>query len=389
VLAFVTGRPGRLAAQAAVLAAVVGASVLYSSMNKTVTLSVDGNVSKVHGFSRTVGGLLKDQGLAIGPRDLVSPARTSSLGEGDTVVVRYARPFTVTVNGQKHTYWTTELSVDRALDTLGLRADGAELSASRSQPIDRAGLSMWMSTPKTVTLIADGKKRQLTTVAPTVSTLLGEQHLVVRPLDKLSAIPSTPLTDGSVVKLVRITRKRVTKTEAIAYDVTRKSSSSLYKGTTKVLKKGEKGSRSAVYELTLSDGKVTKRSLIDTSVESKPVAQVVQVGTKARPKAKSGSGGSSGSTGSSGGSGGNVGGSVDSLNWAALASCESGGNPNAVNHSGGYYGLYQFSLATWHAQGGKGSPTDYGSGEQTYRAKILFKKTGASSWPSCGPRLFS
>jgi uncharacterized protein YabE (DUF348 family) len=384
VLALVTGRPGRLAAQAAVLAAVIGASVLYSSMNKTVTLSVDGNTSKVHGFSRTVGGLLKDQDIKVGPRDLVSPARTSSLGEGDTVVVRYARPLTVTVNGVKRTYWTTQLSVDQALSTIGIREDGAEMSASRSQPIGRAGLAMWMSTPKQVTLIVGGRKQTVTTVAPTVSALLSQEHVAIQPLDKLSAIPSAPLTAGSVVKLVRVVKKRVTKTEPVAFTVTRKKSGTLYRGATKVLKTGEKGSRSAVYDLTLSDGKVTKKSLVDSTVVAQPVAQIVEVGTKAKPKAAS----SSSSSGKKSGSSGKVGGSVDSLNWGALANCESGGNPNAVNPAG-YYGLYQFSIATWHAQGGKGKPTDYGSGEQTYRAKILYQKTGASSWPSCGPKLFT
>jgi len=378
VLALVKGRPGRLAAQAAVLATVVGASVLYSTLDKTVTLSVDGKTSEVHAFSKTVDDLLDKQGIKVGPKDIVAPARSSSIGEGDTVVVRYARPLTLTVDGVKRTYWTTELSVDGALNALGVRAEGASLSASRSQRIDRAGLAMWLSTPKSVTLIADGKKRELTTVAPTVAALLTEQKVTVKPLDKLSTVQTAALHDGSVVKLTRIEKKRVTKTETIGFPVTRKNSSSLYKGTTKVVKAGQKGKRSAVYDLTLSDGKVTKRTLVTSSVTDKPVAQVVQVGTKSRPAAADSGGSSSGGGTPSGGG----------LNWAALAKCESGGNPKAVNPSG-YYGLYQFSLSTWRAQGGSGNPTDASSAEQTKRAQILYGKTGASSWPSCGPKLFT
>jgi uncharacterized protein YabE (DUF348 family) len=371
VLALVKSRPGRLAAQAAVLSAVVGASVLYATLDKTVTLSVDGKTSEVHAFSRTVGDLLDKQGLSVGSKDIVAPALSSSLGEGDTIVVRYARPLTLTVDGDKRTYWTTETSVDRALSALGVRAEGASLSASRSQRIDRAGLAMWLSTPKQVTIIEGGKKRKLTTVAPTVAALLTEQKLTVQPLDKLSTVPTAALREGSVVKLTRIEKKRVTKTETVAYPVTKKSSSKLFKGTTKVLKKGQTGKRSAVYEVVLTDGKVTKRTLVSSNVKDRPVAQVVQVGTKARP--------------STGGGGTPSGGG---LNWAALAECESGGNPRAVN-SAGYYGLYQFSLSTWRAQGGSGNPIDASAAEQTRRAQILYGKTGASSWPSCGPRLFS
>jgi uncharacterized protein YabE (DUF348 family) len=377
VLALVKGRPGRLAAQAAVLAAVVGASVFYAHANKTVTLSVDGKATEVHVRAKTVAALLKDQGLTVGPRDIVAPAQNSGLDEGETVVVRYARPLTLTVDGTKRTYWTTETSVDRALSALGFRADNAMLSASRSTRISRTGLAMWLSTPKQVTLITGGKKHKLTTEAPTVSALLTEQNLALNPLDKLSTVPETALHDGIVIRLVRIAHKRVTKTETISYSVTRKKNSKLTKGTTKVITQGHAGKRSAVYLLTLADGKVKKRTLVDSTTTAKPVTQVIEYGTKPVPAAKTSSGGGS----SSGGSG-------SGLNWAALAKCESGGNPKAVN-SAGYYGLYQFSLSTWHAQGGSGNPIDASSAEQTNRAQILYGKTGASSWPSCGPKLFT
>jgi peptidoglycan hydrolase-like protein with peptidoglycan-binding domain len=78
---------------------------------------------------------------------------------------------------------------------------------------------------------------------------------------------------------------------------------------------------------------------------------------------------------------------VVALNWGALARCESGGNPAAYN-SAGYYGLYQFSRATWRSVGGAGSPARASSGEQTMRAQALFRRAGASPWPVCGRHLF-
>lgn len=374
VLALAKGRPGRIAAQAAVLVTVVGASVLYSQINKTVDLSVDGKVSEVHAMSGTVGDLLEDQGVTVGPRDIVAPAPSTSLGEGDTVVVRYARPLNITVDGQKRTYWTTETSVDKALAVLGVRADGATMSASRSQTIDRAGLTFWLSTPKKVTLVADGRTSKLTTAAPTVSALLTQQGIAVKPLDKLNKVPSTAVTDGLTVKLIRVTQKRVTKAETVKYATKSVKTSKLYKGETKVVTKGVSGKRKAVYDLTLENGKVKKRELVSATTTTKPKTQVVQVGTKSKPASSSGGGGGTPSGGS--------------LNWAALAKCESGGNPRAVSPAG-YQGLYQFSVATWHSVGGSGQPIDASSGEQTKRAQILYGKTGASSWPSCGPKLFT
>jgi soluble lytic murein transglycosylase-like protein len=75
---------------------------------------------------------------------------------------------------------------------------------------------------------------------------------------------------------------------------------------------------------------------------------------------------------------------VSGLNWAALARCESGGNPRAINYAGPYYGLYQFMASTWRSVGGSGLPIDASSSEQTYRAQLLYKRSGSSPWPHCG-----
>jgi uncharacterized protein YabE (DUF348 family) len=355
-----------IAAQATLLTAVVGASVIYAAAHKTVTLSVDGHVSHVRSMSGTVSDFLESQEIKVSGRDLVAPTPTAPLNDGSEVVVRYARPLTLTVDGHQQTYWTTELSVDRALSSLGVRIAGAQMSASRSQPIGRAGLTMWLSTPKQITLVVGGKKQKITTTAPTVSVLLTSRGLAVGALDKLSDAPAAPLEEGMTVKLVRIERKQVTRRESVRYDVIKHKTSTLYVGQTKVIKAGKAGRRTATYVYTIADGKVTKRTLITAHTLVEPVTAVVKVGTKQRSS--------------------NVGGDVDSLNWAALAQCESGGNPKAVNPAG-YYGLYQFSLATWHSVGGTGNPIDHSASEQTYRAKLLYKRTGASSW-GCGEHLF-
>jgi soluble lytic murein transglycosylase-like protein len=67
----------------------------------------------------------------------------------------------------------------------------------------------------------------------------------------------------------------------------------------------------------------------------------------------------------------------------AIASCESGGDPTAVN-AAGYYGKYQFDLGTWASVGGTGNPAEAPEAEQDYRAALLYQRAGASPWPNCG-----
>ena len=53
-----------------------------------------------------------------------------------------------------------------------LNAERARLSASRSLPLGRSGLDLAISTPKQVTLVADGRKRTVTTTALGLSAAL-------------------------------------------------------------------------------------------------------------------------------------------------------------------------------------------------------------------------
>jgi len=69
---------------------------------------------------------------------------------------------------------------------------------------------------------------------------------------------------------------------------------------------------------------------------------------------------------------------------AAIAACESGGDPAAVSSDGTYRGLYQFDYGTWESVGGSGDPAAASAAEQTYRAAVLYATSGSSPWPVCG-----
>ena len=67
----------------------------------------------------------------------------------------------------------------------------------------------------------------------------------------------------------------------------------------------------------------------------------------------------------------------------AIAACESGGDPTAVN-AAGYYGKYQFDMGTWASVGGSGNPAEASEAEQDMRASMLYAQAGSTPWPVCG-----
>jgi hypothetical protein len=76
---------------------------------------------------------------------------------------------------------------------------------------------------------------------------------------------------------------------------------------------------------------------------------------------------------------------ADSVNWDAIASCESGGNWHTATGNG-YYGGLQFTMGTWAANGGSGSPSAASREEQIRVAENVLRNQGIRAWPVCGRR---
>ena len=350
------------------LALVVGTTA-FVTRDKAVTLTVDGRATTVTTFAGSVGELLADQGITVDlEHDLVTPLLDSDLRDGSAVVVRYGRPVLLTVDGQTRTVWTTARSVSEALMVLGVRAEGAYVSASRSSRISRGGMELDVRLPRHVTFLADGERHEVTTTAPTLRSAMAEAGVVLRERDRVDT-DLTQLPDPEqVVGVTRVDGKRVVQEKPIPFATQRRKTDELLVGTTKVVTEGKVGIRVRRFVETYVDGKLDSRRLVEERVAKKPVTAVVLVGTKPVPQNTP---------------------TPDGLNWAALANCESSGNPAAVNPAGPYYGLYQFLESTWRSVGGVGLPSQASPSEQTYRAQILYNRSGAGQWPVCGRLLFN
>ncbi|WP_158017564.1 transglycosylase family protein [Mycobacterium basiliense] len=74
-----------------------------------------------------------------------------------------------------------------------------------------------------------------------------------------------------------------------------------------------------------------------------------------------------------------------SVNWDAIAQCESGGNWS-INTGNGYSGGLQFTSGTWHANGGSGSAASASREEQIRVAENVLRSQGIGAWPVCGRR---
>jgi uncharacterized protein YabE (DUF348 family) len=373
-----------LAVVAGVAAAAVAATgVGYASMSKTVTLSLDGRTQKVRTFGDSVSDVLAAKHIRVGAHDAVAPSLGSSVQEGQTIAVRYGRPFDVKVDGRSTRYWVTAKNVDAALDQIGLRIGGADLSTSRGAAISRSGMRLAVVTPKTLTVkVAAGKPHRATVTALRVDGALKQLGVAVDGNDKVRPGLTSAVHDGDRITFTRVAvhTKRVNR--SVGYATVKKADSGMYRNQTRTGRAGRDGLRKVTYKVTYRNGHPSSRAVVRSVVVRKPVAQVVRYGTKQRPAPKPQPAASSSSSGSTPAPNYAGGSSV----WDAIAACESGGNW-ATNTGNGYYGGLQFDLSTWHAYGGSGRPDQNSRAAQIAVAeRVAAARGGYGAWPVCGSR---
>ena len=349
------------------VALVLGVSGFARSDN-TISLSVDGQQQTVESHAATVGDLLAEHDVEVSQRDLVQPAPEASLADVDEVVVRHARPIQVVIDGQPTQLWTTELTVEDALAQVGVRLGVAEV-ASRTDRLPLSGGRVGVRLPDQVTVLHDQSRTTVVTTAATVAEVLRETGVRLGDDDLVNVGLGHRVDTGLQIGVTRVDTRMRSERYRIDAPVVRRTDPNRYEGYERVVQPGRAGVAIGQVRVVRHDGVVVRTRMVSRHVVRQPVRRIVVVGTKERPYVAPGTG-------------------AEGLNWGALAQCESGGNPRAVNPAG-YYGLYQFSLSTWASVGGSGNPIDASPDEQTYRAQVLFNRSGAAPWPVCGPLLFT
>ncbi len=345
-------------------------------------LVVDGRSTTVVTDAATVAELLAEQGVLVGPRDRVTPDLTADLGTTAQVDVAFGRRVQLTVDDATHEVWTTSTDVGGLLAQEAVPGE-AYVSLPAIAPLARTGARLTVRTPKHVTVRVGGRSVPLVTTAATVGEALAQGPVTLGPDDRVSASARAAVVEGATYTVTRVRLVDRTDRTLLRAQTRWVRRADLPVGTTRVIATGRDGVQEKRVRARYVDGTQVRRE-VRTRVLSRAVDWVIGVGTRS-----SGSQGS-GATGSDvkitypkqwTPATGKVDGEPD---FAALAKCESGGNPRAVSPTGKYRGLYQFDLRTWHGVGGVGDPIDASPAEQTKRARILYNDRGRAPWPYCG-----
>jgi uncharacterized protein YabE (DUF348 family) len=364
----------KVGGQFVVLVALVLGLVAFVGNNKTVTLNVDGKVSSVQTFGGTVGQVVKGAKVELQPADRVSPAADSHVQDGSVINVNLAKAVKVSLDGAERTINTTSPNVEALVTELGV-ASASEVSVPKDAQLSVSGSFVAISTPKTVSIVADGKATTATTTAATVSQVLADAGIALGASDRTSQPGNAPVVGDMVIKVSRVDASQTAgATEAVPFETLTTESADLFKGEKTVTQAGVAGSTNKSFKLVLVDGREASRTLVSQTVTAQPVTEKVTVGTKDKPKpaAEANTGAAAPAM-------------MNEAMWDKIAQCESTGNWS-INSGNGYYGGLQFDVSSWLANGGGAYAPNASlasKAQQIAVANTYYAKAGLRPW-GCG-----
>ncbi|WP_457972124.1 transglycosylase family protein [Arthrobacter sp. D1-17] len=369
----------KVVAQLVVLSALVFGLVAFVGNNKTVTLNVDGKVSSVQTFGGTVEQVVKAAKVDLKASDRVSPSLDATVKNGSVINVNLAKAVKVNLDGAEKTVSTTARDVAGLVTQLGV-ASSSELSVPKTAQLSVDGSFVAISTPKTVTILADGKAAKTTTTAATVGEVLKDARVKLASADRTSQPANAKVVSNMVIKVSRVdTSKTAIVSEEIPFETLSTDSADVLKGEEEVTQAGVPGVVTHKYKLVLVDGREASRTLVSRTVTREPVTEKVSVGTKEKPEPAPAAAAEDGNTGAAAPA------MMNEAMWDKIAQCESGGNWS-INSGNGYYGGLQFDIQTWiGAGGGQYAPnaSQASKAQQIDIANRVYAERGLQPW-GCG-----
>ncbi|MEW1939733.1 ubiquitin-like domain-containing protein [Pseudarthrobacter sp. NPDC080037] len=370
----------KVGAQLLVLCGLVAGLVAFVGNNKTITLNVDGKTSSVQSFGGTVAQVVRSANLELKPGDRVSPSVDATVQNGTVININQAKEVKVSLDGAEKTVNTTAQDVEDLVTELGV-ASASEVSAPKDATLSLAGSYVSISTPKTVSIVADGKVNTTTTTAPTVGKVLEDSGVTLGANDRTSQPANANVVNNMVIKVSRVdTGQTTTTSEDVPFQTVTAESADMLKGEKQVTQAGVAGKLERTFKLVLVDGREASRTLVSENVAVQPVNEQVTVGTKDKPVAQAAPAPAAGAN-----TGAAAPAMMNEAMWDKIAQCESSGNWS-INSGNGYYGGLQFDVRTWIGAGGGAYAPNASlatKAQQIDIANRVYAQRGLSPW-GCG-----
>lgn len=201
---------------------VAGVIFGFAWARKTVTLVDSGKEVIIKTRSATVGELLAEKKVELGPYDRVAPELSAGLADKSRVEIKRAHR---------------------------------------------------------IALVADRETSEFYSAADTVGDVLQEKKVDLSGLDVVNPAAGEKITGDTEIRVVRVRIENEEVKTPVAYDTRRVPNPEMARGISRTVVRGQNGEEVQMWSVTYHDDQVVSRHMVDRKAISKPVEAVVHVGT--------------------------------------------------------------------------------------------------------------
>ncbi len=254
--------------------------VLYQGTKKSVTFDANGEIIEVTTHAKTVEQLLQDQNIDVAEHDKISPSLNTKIVNGLAISWEQAKEVTISVDGNQSKVWTTETQVKDILKEANIEVSEHDTLAQGLDTAIGADNKIDIQKAFQVSLVDGVNERQVWSTSTTVANFLKQQGIQLNEFDRVENNLKDVITPQSKITVVRVEKVIDVVEESLDFAIEKKQDASLQKGHQKVVTAGQKGLMTKTYEVMKENGQVVAKNLQSEKVVKESKKQVVAVGTK-------------------------------------------------------------------------------------------------------------
>ncbi|PJO45250.1 G5 and 3D domain-containing protein, partial [Lysinibacillus xylanilyticus] len=220
------------------------------------------------------------QNIDVAEHDKISPSLNTKIVNGLAISWEQAKEVTISVDGNQSKVWTTETQVKDILKEANIEVSEHD---SLAQGIDtEIGADNKIDIQKAfqVSLVDGVNKRQVWSTSTTVANFLKQQGIQLNEFDRVENNLKDVITPQSKITVVRVEKVIDVVEESLDFAIEKKQDASLQQGKQKVVTAGQNGLVTKTYEVVKENGQVVAKNLQSKNVVKESKKQVVAVGTK-------------------------------------------------------------------------------------------------------------
>jgi uncharacterized protein YabE (DUF348 family) len=142
-----------------------------------------------------------------------------------------------------------------------------------------SGMVVTVNRAADVSISVDGQVLPVRTQCQSVDGLLGEVAIVLNPEDEVSPAKDAAITQGMNVLVSRVITKTESKEAVLSFETKKKYTVNLPQGATRIAEDGRDGTEQQTWNIKYKDGIEVNRQLVSSETITPPAEKIILVGS--------------------------------------------------------------------------------------------------------------